>query len=279
VRITLNLASRPFADAGPAIHRLRIALAVLAVVAIALGLGLHSLDSQAKQARARERILDEKIAALNGQRQGYQNLMHQPDNARLLAQSQALNQLFDQKSFSWTLTMEDLETVLPAGLQVSTLEPVIDKRGNITMHLRVLGPRDKAIDFMRNLEHSRRFRLARIVGETAEGATTGAGQFNRFEPVSASSRVTFDLLADYVPTTPEEARAHKKSASAASSSVLKPGHGRSPYTGPGPTSPITAVPFHAHRKSSPSGTLTPPGNPLPTANPNSPGNSSQGGAR
>ena len=41
MRITLNLATRPFADLGPAIKRLRIGMAVLAVLAIVLGLGLH----------------------------------------------------------------------------------------------------------------------------------------------------------------------------------------------------------------------------------------------
>jgi type IV pilus assembly protein PilN len=254
VRITLNLASRPFADAGPAIHRLRIALAVLAVVAIALGLGLRALDKRAEQARAREHVLDAQIASLNGQRQGYQNLMQQPDNAQLLKQSEALNKLFDEKSFSWTLTMEDLETALPAGVQVSTLEPIIDKSHNITMHLRVLGPRDKAIDFVRNLEHSRRFRSSRIVGETAEGATTG-GQLNRFEPVSASSRVSFDVLADYFPPTPEETRQHKRAASAnaASSGVLNPGRGRAPYTGSSSPRPANATPFRVPPKPAPGG--------------------------
>jgi type IV pilus assembly protein PilN len=255
VRITLNLASRPFADAGPAIRRLRIALASLAVVAIGLGIGLHALDKQAEQARAREHVLDAQIATLNGQRQGYQNLMQQPDNARLLKQSQALNKLFDEKSFSWTLTMEDLETALPAGVQASTLEPILDKNDNMTMHLRVLGPRDKAIDFVRNLEHSRRFRSSRIVGETAEGATTGS-QTNRFEPVSASSRVSFDVLANYLPPTPEETRQHKRIAPAngATSSVLKPGRGRTPYAGNGPARPANAAPFRVLRK------LPPPSN-------------------
>jgi type IV pilus assembly protein PilN len=262
LRITLNLASRPFADAGPAIRRLRIALAILAVLAIALGFGLRALDKQAEQARAREHVLDDKITALNSQRQGFQTLMHQPENARLLAQSQALNTLFDEKSFSWTLTMEDLETVLPAGVQVSTLEPVIDKSGNITMHLRVLGPRDTAIDFVRNLEHSRRFRGSRIVGETAEGATT-TGQVNRFEPVSASSRVTFDVLANYIPPSTEEARAHKKAASANASPVLNPGHSRAPYTSSGPARPANATPFRV---------------PLRPLNP-APSNPTQGGQR
>jgi type IV pilus assembly protein PilN len=254
LRITLNLASRPFADAGPAIRRLRIALGVLAVVAIAFGLGLYALDNQAKQARARERVLDDKIAALNQQREGYQTLMRQPDNARLLAQSEALNTLFDEKSFSWTLTMEDLETVLPAGVQVSTLEPIIDKSHNITMHLRVLGPRDSAINFVRNLEHSRRFRKSRIIGETAEGATTGIGQMNRFEPVSASSRVSFDVLADYIPPTPEESRAHKKAAAnSAPSPVLNPGRGRAPYTGSSAPRPANAAPFRVPLKPTPGG--------------------------
>jgi type IV pilus assembly protein PilN len=129
---------------------------------------------------------------------------------------------------------------------VATLEPVIDKSGNITMHLRVLGPRDKAIDFVRNLEHARRFRKSRIVGETAEGTTTGQ---NRFEPVSASSRVSFDVLANYIRPTPEETRAHRKAAAgAASSAVLKPGHGRVPYTGSGSARPANATPFRVPRK-------------------------------
>lgn len=249
MRITLNLASRPFADAGPAIRRLRIALAVLAAVAIVFGIGLHALDSQARQARAREHVVDTQIALLNAQRQGYRSLMLQPDNARLLAQSAALNALFDQKSFSWTLTMEDLENALPAGLQVSTLEPVIDKQGNIVMHLRVVGPRDRAVDFVGNLEHARRFNRARIVGETSESAAAG-GQLNRLEPVSASSRVSFDVLADYIPPTPDETRAHKRAAAAGAAvpPIAKPGRIRQPYTGPGLPHPANAEPFRSPAK-------------------------------
>ena len=39
-----------------------------------------------------------------------------------------LNQLFDEKTFSWTLAMEDLETVLPGGVQVATLDPTRDQK-------------------------------------------------------------------------------------------------------------------------------------------------------
>jgi type IV pilus assembly protein PilN len=203
MRISLNLATRPFADLGPAIKRLRIAMAVLAVIAIGLGLALHAFHRQAEEARARDHSLDSQIARIAGERQGYQNLMRQPRNAQLLERVGDLNRIFDEKAFSWTLAMEDLETVLPSGVQVSTLEPVRAKDGSITLRLRVIGPRDKAVELVRNLEHSRRFLLPRIVGENSESAEgTGA----KLEPISASNRVNFDLLADYNPASPTESR-------------------------------------------------------------------------
>ena len=202
MRITLNLATRPFTDLGPTLKRLRIAMAVLAVA-------LHPFFASAcisstgkpQAARAREHSLDGQIARIQAERQHAEALMSQPDNAQLLKQAQALNQLFDEKAFSWTLAMEALETVLPAGVQVTSIEPIRDKEGHITVHLRVVGPRDRAVDLVRNLERSRRFLQPRIVGENAE-SNNSPGQ--RLEPVSPSNRFDFDLLADYNPPTPEE---------------------------------------------------------------------------
>ena len=212
MRITLNLASRPFADLGPAKKRLRIAMGVLAVVAICLGQGLRALHDKAEEARARAYSLDGKIAQITQEQKGYQALMRKPANAKLLAQVETLNQLFDEKAFSWTLAMENLETVLPGGVQVSTLEPIRAKDGHITLHLRVVGPRDKAVELVSNLEHSKRFLLPRIVGESS--AETGEGPNAHLEPVSASNRFNLDLLADYNPPAAEEHHPAKASAEA-----------------------------------------------------------------
>ena len=231
MRIGINLATRPFLNLGPALKRLRIAMGVLALVSIALGAGLYALDAKARQAREREQTMDAQIARVERERSGYQSLMKQPDNAAVLAQAANLNQLFDAKAFSWTLAMEDLETVLPGGVQVTTLEPTRDdKDGHITLRVRVLGPRDKAIELVENLEHSRRFVHPRIVGESAE-ATGGPNQ--RVEPVSTSNRVNFDLLADYNPAAPGERRNAKRApeAPAAPATTLPPGTHRAPYTG------------------------------------------------
>ena len=69
-----------------------------------------------------------------------------------------------------TPAMENLETVLPAGVQVTQIQPVRAKNGQITLQLRVLGPRDLSVELVRNLEHSKRFLRPRISGESAESS-------------------------------------------------------------------------------------------------------------
>jgi type IV pilus assembly protein PilN len=231
MRIAINLATRPFADLGPALKRLRIGMGILAIVAIAFGLGLHAVHNRAEQARQRERTIDHQIGLETQERQRYQNLMNRPDNAQLLKQAEALNRLFDEKAFSWTLAMENLETVLPAGVQVSTLEPVRAKDGHITLHLRVVGPRDRSVTLVRNLEHSRRFFEPRIIGETSESSNLPN---QRLEAVSASNRFTFDLLAEYNPPTLEEANA--------SSTPAKPSTNEGHQPRPAASSPSGAAP-------------------------------------
>jgi type IV pilus assembly protein PilN len=223
MRITLNLASRPFADLGPAIKRLRIAMGALALVAIGLWTGLHLFHERAEEARASEHSLDASLARLNQERQGYYALMQRPDNAKLLEQTAVLNQLFERKSFSWTLAMESLETVLPGGVQVTRIEPEPGKDGHILLHLQVVGPRDKDVDLVRNLETSRRFVLPRIVGESA-AETQSNSPNQRLEPVSASNRFGFDVLAEYNPPTPDERKhlKHKKPAAGTEGGEAKP---------------------------------------------------------
>jgi type IV pilus assembly protein PilN len=208
MNITINLATRPFADLGPALKRLRIAMAVFALLSIGLGFGLHRLHAKADAARARESALDSQIVKVNQQRQGYEAMMRQPENALVLQQAHNLNALFDQKAFSWTLAMEDLETVLPGGVQVTTLEPIRDdKTGTITLKLRVVGARDKAVELVENLEHSHHFLRPAIVGESTESS---GGPNQPLEPVSMSNKVNVDLTAEYNPATLDELPSGKK---------------------------------------------------------------------
>lgn len=227
MRVTINLASRQFADIAPALKNLRTAMAALAGVAVLLLIALHFVHGKAEEARTHEHSLDSKVEQLRHEQQGYQATMREPENARTLQQSENLNQIFDEKGFSWTLAMEDLETVLPAGVQVTTLEPTI-KNGQISVHLRVIGPRDRDVQLVQNLEHSRHFVMPRIVGESAE-STGGPNQ--QAQPVSASSRVDFDVLADYNPAVPSDHKHANGRAADAGTDESGDAPARTPHTG------------------------------------------------
>jgi type IV pilus assembly protein PilN len=209
MRVQLNLASRPFIELGPVYLRLRILIALLAVVAIPLWLLLGTERRKAAEAQARLDAVQQKIQALQSQRSAFQSQMREPQNATVLTQAQFLNQMFARKAFSWTAVMMDLENVLPSGVQVLNIDPVVSRDGRVTIRLRVSGAHERAVDLVRNLEHSRRFLSPRLARETAESNNQNGRQI---EQVSATSNVNFDLLAEYnpLPETVEKPTAAEK---------------------------------------------------------------------
>jgi type IV pilus assembly protein PilN len=195
MRIQLNLASHKFVELGPLYLRLRVLIVLLAVVAAPLWILVATEQRKAAAAQARLSAVQQKIAAIQSQRQAFQAEMREPQNASVLSQAQFLNQVFASKAFSWTAVMMDLENVLPSGVQVLNIDPVISKDGKVTIRLRVSGAHDRGVDLVRNLERSRRFLSPRLARETAENNQNG----RQVEQVSALSNVNFDLLAEYNP--------------------------------------------------------------------------------
>jgi type IV pilus assembly protein PilN len=195
MRVQLNLASHPFVELGPLYRRLRILIILLAVIAVPLWAMLAAEKRKASEADARLTAVNQRIQAIENQRQAFQAQMRQPQNAAVLSQAQFLNQIFRSKAFSWTAVMVDLENVLPTGVQVLSIDPVVSRDGKVTIRLRVSGPHERAVDLVRNLEHSRRFLAPRLARETAESNQNG----RPIEQVSAASNVNFDLLAEYNP--------------------------------------------------------------------------------
>lgn len=197
MKIRVNLASQPYVELQPVYKRLRTWMIILALTGGALWFLYHSERGQAQVAKDRVAAVQHRVQQLQNQQQQYKALMAQPKNAAILQQSDFLNSLFQQKAFSWTATMEDLENVLPAGVQVLSIEPVIDKAGHVTIHLRVTGARDRALELIRNLEQSQHFASPRLTAESL--ANTGNGPATAVEPVSETNQVNFDILADYRP--------------------------------------------------------------------------------
>jgi type IV pilus assembly protein PilN len=202
MRISINLASRPYIDLAPYLRRLRIWIAVLAVLAIPFFALWRVEATRAADATAEEDRLQASSTQLRNEQARYKAQMQQQSNAAVLNQSVFLNSLFAQKSFSWTAVMMDLETVMPAGVQVNTLEPAVRKDGSVFLRMRVNGPRDKTVQMLRNLEHAKRFVAPRLAGETAENKQDKGSVQTVAE--SGPLNVTFDILADYNPLAPVE---------------------------------------------------------------------------
>ncbi len=199
MRITLNLASRPFVELRPLYRRLRVWMLILLVLALPLWLLLRSAQSKAVAATNQARMLAGNVQRLQQQEQSYQALMREPQNAAMLTQSDFLNQLFRRKAFSWTSVMTDLETVLPGGVQVLSIEPTVTPSGDITIRMRVSGGRERAVELIRNLEHSRHFADPRLATESLATSNAGNGSI---QPVSGPADVNFDILAGYRPLSP-----------------------------------------------------------------------------
>ncbi|MCL6463623.1 MAG: fimbrial assembly protein [Acidobacterium ailaaui] len=214
MRITINLASRPYVELRPIYTRLRLWMFILAALALPLAWLQHLEKQRAAAATAHVRAMQERVEQLQRQQQSYQALMRQPQNAAVLEQSDFLNGLFRQKSFSWTATMTDLETVLPAGVQVQSIDPQMSPDGRVTIRMRVTGQRERALELVKNLERSRHFVSPRLAGE----ALATSNQTSQSMPVSASNDVNFDILADYRPlssageTLAPDARQSRKGA-------------------------------------------------------------------
>jgi type IV pilus assembly protein PilN len=208
MKITVNLATRPYVELGAIYSRLRTWMAILVVLGGALWFLYRSERSQAREKTAYVASVQSHVQQLENQEQSYKTLMQQPKDAAILNQSDYLNDLFRRKAFSWTATMTDLETVLPGGVQVLSIDPIVAKDGHVTIRLRVVGGRDRALDLIRNLEKSKHFAQPRLVDETI--ATGNAGQGN-FQNISTSNDVNFDILADYRPL-PVQAGSDEKTA-------------------------------------------------------------------
>lgn len=197
MRISINLATHPFVELRPLFARLRITMAALALAAIGLGIGLHILNVHARADQAEMDTLKAQTLAAQIERQTNESRMKQPQNSAVLERSTFLNDLFARKSFSWTAVMMDLEHVLPAGVQVTSIEPAISAEGDVNIRMRVSGQRELAVDLVRNLERSQRFLFPHLSSETAQ--TKEPGSLRQVALPEVPGGVEFDILSGYNP--------------------------------------------------------------------------------
>ena len=261
MRISVNLATRPFVELRPLFARLRLAMGLLLLAAIGLGFGLHTLNARARQATAQMDALKSQTAAYQAELSRNEARMRQPQNKAVLDRSTFLNELFARKSFSWTATMMDLERVLPAGVQVTSIDPVITKEGDVQIRLRVSGDRDKSIQLVNNLEHSQRFIGPRLSNETSITPERSKALNPQLQNVNAaagglppaSNMVEFEIFSGYNPLPAARADARKEhapvqmNAPAAIPGVIHNRHAKPSADEPAIPAPATPAPARGTR--------------------------------
>jgi len=195
MRIDINLASSPYQDArrfwtfwgtGLALLGLMTALLVYLAVTGFIRAG-HDREQMAR--------LESEIKAYDQEKGQSEAVLNQPQNRMMREQSRFLNELFQRKAFSWTRVFEDLERVMPAHLHVVFIHPDVSAENNAQIKLLVGGDsREQALDLVRKMEGSKRFKQTRIDSEkfaTDQQRTT--------DPVQ------FEIVTSYVPlAAPEE---------------------------------------------------------------------------
>jgi type IV pilus assembly protein PilN len=219
MKIAVNLASRPYIDLRAIYSRLQAWIMILALVGLALWFLYRNERGQAQAAQTHVTTVEGNVHALESEQQKYRQMMQQPKDAAILQQSEFLNGLFQRKAFSWTATMTDLETVLPSGVQVISIDPIVATDGHVTIRLRVTGERARALELVRNLEKSRHFAAPRVASESL---ATAQGSQPSLQAVSTTNNVNVDILADYRPL-PLNAGNEAKPAKASSKKKTKTG--------------------------------------------------------
>ena len=209
MKLSVNLATRPFVELRPFFLRLRIVMASLATLAAGLAVTAHVLQKKVDTQQAQFDVLKGQTLAVQQERVREERRMQLPQNAAVLGRAHFLNSLFLHKSFSWTAVLMDLEQVLPVGVQVTSIEPQVSADGEVGIRLRVAGDRDRAVQLLRNLEHSRRFLQPRLSTEVSQAKEGQAG--NALPNASSAGSqgaipgVEFDILATYNPLPEGEA--------------------------------------------------------------------------
>lgn len=193
MRLEINLATYPYEDSQRFWFRWGGALAMLGILTAGL---LYTTAREWTYARKDHLIRDhyrQQIAARDKEVADAKALMDLPQNRSTRDRSQFLNDLFYRKAFSWTEVFEELEGVMPPRVHVVSITPELSTDNELAIKLVVAGDsHDRALELVRKMEESQRFRQTEIVTETAESGGTGN---------SAGDTIKFDISALYLPAT------------------------------------------------------------------------------
>src|SRR3569833_2732851 len=176
MRININLATERYETVRQYLQRVRTLIALMAVIAAFLvGYILyqrsHTRDVDAKIAKARQ-----ELNQLNNEKVQAQAILNKPANRGIADQSEFLNELFARKSVSWTRIFSEMERIMPPNIHVVSMKPDYTVNNELVVHMVVAtDSRDRAVELVKRMETSSRFRGPQIVAETVTTNSSDQG--------------------------------------------------------------------------------------------------------
>lgn len=166
MRIDINLASQRYEDARQFYFRWGAAL--IAVLVLTMGLGFLAWRHFQSTAEDRKRINDwqVKISGLEQERRHAEEVLNRPENRDVRDQSRFWNDVIDQKSFSWTQLLSDLEKIMPGRAYLVSVAPTLTPEKRLNLKLTIdADNHENGIELQKKMEHSEHFYLPKIVSE------------------------------------------------------------------------------------------------------------------
>lgn len=175
MRLDINLASHAYEDTRRFWLRWGGSLALLAVITLALIFYTVMGWFDARRDRQTIASLKAQIAERDRENAAAEAFLNRPENRTIRDRSQFLNELIERKAFSWTQVFQDLEKVMPARLHVVSIRPELNDANQLEIKLLVAGEsRERALDLVRRMEESPRFRQPSVTAENSgQGLTPG----------------------------------------------------------------------------------------------------------
>jgi type IV pilus assembly protein PilN len=163
-----NLSTRPFYNE----RAVQIALATGALVIVALTafnvVEFRSLSARHTQLVGRVGEAERRAATLRTDADRARRSVDRAELERVASAAREANALIDQRTFSWTGLLNQLEATLPPDVRIQSIQPAADKDGNLRVGMVVLGKRAEDIEqFIEQLEGTKTFRHVLSLSESA----------------------------------------------------------------------------------------------------------------
>jgi Tfp pilus assembly protein PilN len=178
MRVNINLATQKYEDAREFYTRWGSAVALGVVVTLVLGFFTWSNFRSTEQDRKRLAELRSQISELERSKAANEAILNRPENQEARDQARFWNDVIDQKYLSWTRLFSDLEKIMPARAFVLSVKPSLESDRRLKLELVIGGEKhENAVDLIRRMESSDRFRLTRLINEAAANPSRGQNIF------------------------------------------------------------------------------------------------------